>query len=77
LGILLGAKMDTMFTLLFGTGFISTFTTFSTLKLEMVQLYIDKYIKEFTLYTAITYIGGISLAYLGYSIGTFLRFIHF
>ncbi|WHY95427.1 fluoride efflux transporter CrcB [Peribacillus simplex] len=72
LGIIIGAKTDTIHTLLFGTGFIGTFTTFSTLKLEMVQLHINKLKKEFLIYLAITYGGGIALAYLGYLTGKVL-----
>lgn len=69
LGIIIGAKADTMIALLLGTGFISTFTTFSTLKLEMIQLHLRKYKKELIYYTVMTYGGGIALAYLGYLLG--------
>lgn len=58
-----------MIILFFGTGFMGAFTTFSTLKLEMIQLYLKKYKKEFLFYTGITYGGGLILAYLGYVIG--------
>jgi len=69
LGIIIGVKADTMIALLLGTGFIGAFTTFSTLKLEMIQLYLNKYKKEFLFYTITTYGGGLILAYLGYTIG--------
>lgn len=70
LGIITGASANTVIVLLFGTGFMGAFTTFSTLKLEMVQLYRNKHKKEFTLYAIITYAFGIILAYFGYLIGS-------
>ncbi|TLS37087.1 fluoride efflux transporter FluC [Pseudalkalibacillus caeni] len=69
LGIITGAKSDEMIALLFGTGFMGAFTTFSTLKLEMIQIHLKKYRRDFILYTTVTYAGGISLAFLGYEIG--------
>jgi CrcB protein len=69
LGIIIGVKADTMITLLLGTGFLGAFTTFSTLKLEMIQLHLNNYKKEFLFYTVTTYGGGLILAYLGYTIG--------
>ncbi|MED3762869.1 CrcB family protein [Ureibacillus terrenus] len=68
LGTLTGAEGNKMMVLLFGAGFLGAFTTFSTLKLELTRLYI-KNKKYFLLYTAISYIGGITLAFLGYVIG--------
>lgn len=72
LGIITSAKADTMIALLLGTGFMGAFTTFSTLKLEMIQLHLSLYKKIFTLYTIITYGAGIILAYLGYLVGNFI-----
>ncbi len=69
LGIITGAKVDILLSLLFGTGFMGAFTTFSTLKLEMTQLYIDKRKKIFLIYIIMTYGFGILLAYFGYLIG--------
>lgn len=71
LGILLGLKADTMIVLLFGTGFAGAFTTFSTLKLEMIKLHLCNYKKELLIYTIATYGGGLFLAFLGYLIGTY------
>src|SRR3954465_13860662 len=66
LGIITGTKADTMIVLLVGTGFMGAFTTFSTLKLEMTNLYKNNHKKRFLLYTITTYGFGILLAYLGY-----------
>lgn len=68
LGMIAGAKANEMIALLFGTGFLGAFTTFSTMKLELTQLYL-KNKKNFLLYIIITYIGGITLAFFGYLIG--------
>ena len=69
LGIITGAEADIMIVLLFGTGFMGAFTTFSTLKLEMTQMYLHKQKKKFLLYTITTYGLGILLAYMGYLVG--------
>lgn len=73
LGAMTGANLSTTTALLLGTGFLGAFTTFSTLKLEMAQLQLKKEHRLFILYTAITYGGGIALAYLGYWLGSFFR----
>ena len=39
LGIITSIKADMLITLFIGTGFLGAFTTFSTMKLEMLQLY--------------------------------------
>jgi fluoride exporter len=72
LGVITGIKANTMIILFFGTGFMGAFTTFSTLKFEMIQLYVKKYKREFLFYTVITYGGGLIIAYLGYIIGGLL-----
>src|SRR5437773_2386329 len=59
LGIITGTRADTMIVLLVGTGFMGAFTTFSTLKLEMTNLYINNHKKRFLLYTITTYGFGI------------------
>ncbi|MBT2696651.1 fluoride efflux transporter CrcB [Bacillus sp. ISL-40] len=69
LGIITGAKANMMIGLLLGTGFMGAFTTFSTLKLEMIQIHLKNFKRTFILYTIITYGAGIILAYLGYLVG--------
>lgn len=71
LGALIGAKADVMLLLLLGTGFLGAFTTFSTLKLEMTEMYVHKNKKKFLLYTVLTYGLGILFAYFGYLIGSY------
>ncbi|AGX04611.1 MULTISPECIES: CrcB family protein [Bacillus] len=69
LGLLTGAHLDQKYLLFAGTGFMGAFTTFSTLKLETIQLHIGQKKKAFFLYIGITYFFGILLACLGYLTG--------
>ena len=72
LGFLTGIKVNPMILLILGTGFMGAFTTFSTLKLEMTQMYKHKQYKRFLLYTGCTYGFGILLAYIGFLFGASL-----
>ncbi|MED3623804.1 fluoride efflux transporter CrcB [Neobacillus thermocopriae] len=72
LGIITGAQANAMIMLLLGTGFMGAFTTFSTFKLELIKLYLNKDNKNFLLYIIITYSAGMLLAYLGFVVGSFI-----
>lgn len=69
LGIMIGASINKDAYLLLGTGFMGAFTTFSTLKLESVQLYLGKNKRGFLLYNGLSYGFGILLAFLGIEVG--------
>src|SRR5699024_8059617 len=69
LGIIIEVKDDTVIPLLLGICYLVAFTTFSTLKLEKIQLYLKNYKSELLIYTVTTYGSGLILAYLGYLIG--------
>lgn len=72
LGLMLGIGLNKSVLLLFGTGYMGAFTTFSTFKLEGVELLLNKRNKEFLVYNMISYCGGILLAFLGFMMGQFL-----
>lgn len=72
LGFMIGASVNKDAYLLLGTGFMGAFTTFSTFKLEGVQLYLAKNKRGFLLYNVLSYGLGILLAFLGLEIGRFL-----
>jgi fluoride exporter len=69
LGLLIGKGTGEVWSLLLGTGFLGSFTTFSTFKLEGIQLHVDRRRTDFILYNVICYGGGILLAFFGYKIG--------
>ncbi|HDR4561091.1 fluoride efflux transporter CrcB [Bacillus cereus] len=69
LGYIIGTGITTGWQLLLGTGFMGAFTTFSTLKLEFVQLLGRKKIGMFLVYVSSTYTIGILLAFLGMKLG--------
>ncbi|WP_243524222.1 fluoride efflux transporter CrcB [Bacillus pseudomycoides] len=67
LGLLYGAEVSSTWLLLCGTGFMGAFTTFSTCKLEIVQLIHKR--EGALLYLVISYMLGIFSAFLGFYIG--------
>ncbi|WP_264740792.1 fluoride efflux transporter CrcB [Cytobacillus firmus] len=72
LGIMVGSGIEGSLFMLLGTGFMGAFTTFSTFKLEAIQLHMDKRKKELILYNVLSYGGGILLAFLGIELGMYL-----
>lgn len=69
LGIIVGANFNPPLTLTAGTGFMGAFTTFSTFKLESIQLGLKKEWTSLIKYLITSYFGGIFLAFLGFFIG--------
>src|SRR5699024_939899 len=72
LGFLIGHQINDGMMLLFGTGFLGAFTTFSTLTLETVQLIEKREKITAILYNICTYVGGILLAFIGLIFARFM-----
>jgi fluoride exporter len=68
LGLIIGWNIQGPMYSLLGVGFMGSFTTFSTFKLEAFQLGENRKGLLFYTYIATTYVGGIFLAYLGISL---------
>lgn len=67
LGMLVGKGISGNVYAFFGVGFMGAFTTFSTFKLELVQLWQSKEKTAYVLYIILSYVLGIALAMIGYS----------
>lgn len=69
LGFIIGNGLPEVWQLSLGTGFMGAFTTFSTFKLENIQLYLTKHAKTALIYIGISYTFGIGLAFIGMKLG--------
>ncbi|WNB92770.1 fluoride efflux transporter CrcB [Bacillus sp. NEB1478] len=69
LGIIIGSGINHSAVLFLGTGFMGAFTTFSTFKLENIQLHANRKRNVMIQYLVFSYMGGILFAFLGLTIG--------
>ncbi|GGF18774.1 putative fluoride ion transporter CrcB 2 [Halobacillus andaensis] len=69
LGLIMGAEASEPIYLLLGVGLMGSLTTFSTFKLEGIQLHVNRKWKTFIAYNSLSYGGGIVLAFVGFMIG--------
>jgi len=74
LGVIAGSNFGNTIYLLIGTGFMGAFTTFSTMSLDLVKLWENKQWKFLIVYFSLTYIGGVTFAFIGFIIVTFTLF---
>jgi CrcB protein len=70
LGLMIGWPASSGLLLFLTAGLLGGLTTFSTLAVELLQMIIQKQWSSVIVYTAFTFIGGLSLAYAGLMIGT-------
>ena len=69
LGYVMGIGLNERGVLLLGTGFLGSFTTFSTFNLENIQFFVQGKKKHLISYLALSYTFGILFAFLGIIIG--------
>jgi CrcB protein len=66
LGSIMRHHAQDHFKLLAGTGFMGAFTTFSTFKLDSLNLLLQNKVNIWVLYTLLSYTLGVLLVFLGY-----------
>jgi len=71
LGVVLSSSSGSILVLLFGTGFMGAFTTFSTLSLKILEQFLNERKRVAIVYLISTYGGGIFFAYIGFILGKF------
>ncbi|QVK18650.1 fluoride efflux transporter CrcB [Mycoplasmatota bacterium] len=69
LGLLFSLKMNDSISLLLGTGFMGSFTTFSTFQVESLKLGLEKEWSLLSKYLLLSYVLGITSAFMGFIVG--------
>ena len=72
LGFVVGIKLKTLSYAILGTGFLGGYTTFSTFNTELFALLDDHNYRMALLYGILSYVIGISFAFLGFMLGQHL-----
>ncbi|MGX5376731.1 fluoride efflux transporter CrcB [Ligilactobacillus sp. LYQ135] len=71
LGTLVGMKINNNIYSIIGTGFLGGYTTFSTFNTELFAMIHDKNLSGSLLYGIISYLIGITFAFIGFALGTY------
>lgn len=74
LGFITGLQIGSIWMLLLGTGFMGSFTTFSTFKFENITLHKERKWNISLVYLGISYMFGILLAFVGFTWGHAITF---
>lgn len=61
-------KMPSMFATALSTGFVGSFTTFSTLSVETIQLFRNDHVFLGVIYVLLSIVGGLLMSSLGYKV---------
>lgn len=69
LGFIFALNLKDSYYTLIGTGIMGGYTTFSTLNVELVKEFEQKSKGQFFLYSCSSYLGGLILVLLGFTIG--------
>ncbi|WP_163651910.1 fluoride efflux transporter CrcB [Listeria sp. PSOL-1] len=69
LGLLISSNLSPAWQLLFGTGLLGGYTTFSTFKIENIELLLKKEYQIFFSYTGLSYLFGLLFAAFGVIVG--------
>ena len=71
LGLVVSLKLPVFVYAFLGTGVLGGYTTFSTLNVELLSKLKDKSYQIFWIYLIASYLGGIILVFLGFTLGKF------
>lgn len=72
LGLVFALKLPTLIYTLLGTGVLGGYTTFSTLNVELLNLWHSGKFTKFCIYFVASYFGGLGLIFGGYFIGNLI-----
>ncbi|MBD5430401.1 fluoride efflux transporter CrcB [Lactobacillus sp.] len=69
LGIVFALNLSPFIYAFLGTGVLGGYTTFSTLNVELLNLWKNGKFTKFCIYLSASYFGGLALIFLGFAIG--------
>lgn len=72
LGLVFALRLSPFMYALLGTGVLGGYTTFSTLNVELLNLWNSGKFTKFCIYFSASYLGGLGLVFIGFAIGKLL-----